>query len=161
MGHFCSLHPPLYFMIERKFWEFILKCHRSDNYFSFLLILLSPSSLKYFPFFFLGANISDTALSQIFKRSLFSVEEFHYLNVPRVGIFTTYDDFHCTLNCLNNALCFSVNMAASKRADGKLWCELLSSDKYRNSTEYRRNQSSHHLTMMVGFVFWILSILFE
>ncbi|KAL9988095.1 hypothetical protein ACROYT_G002498 [Oculina patagonica] len=63
------------------------------------------------------------------------------------GTFTVYDVFDCTFECLSNSLCFSVNLAASKGADGKLWCELLSSDKYRNFTEYKENKSSHHFAM--------------
>ncbi|XP_066021695.1 uncharacterized skeletal organic matrix protein 5-like [Pocillopora verrucosa] len=31
--------------------------------------------------------------------------------------------------------------------DGKFWCELLSSDKYRNSTELLGNKSSHHFVI--------------
>ena len=33
-------------------------------------------------------------------------------------------------------------MAAFKAADGKLWCELLSSDKYRDSANYKENMSA-------------------
>ena len=82
------------------------------------------------------------------------VDEFHYLNVPRVGTFTAYDEFDCTFKCLRNHLCFSVNLAASNgRADGKLWCELLSGDKFSNSENYNRNSSSHHFSNMVVFLF--------
>ena len=84
------------------------------------------------------------------RRRLYSKDEFHYLNVPKVGALTAYDDFACSFECLNNPLCFSVNLAASKGADGKLWCELLSSDKYSNAKEYKENKSSHHFFIMVG-----------
>ncbi|KAL9986384.1 hypothetical protein ACROYT_G000523 [Oculina patagonica] len=82
--------------------------------------------------------------SQSVRQNVFLKDEFHYLTVPRVGVFTVHDAFDCTFECLSNHLCLSVNLAASKGADGKLWCELLSSDKYRNSTEYKGNKSSHH-----------------
>jgi len=74
-------------------------------------------------------------------------EEFYYLHVSRVGTFTVYDAFDCTFECLNNPSCVSVNMAASRGANDELWCELLSSDKYRNSSEYHGNKSSHHFAM--------------
>ena len=77
-------------------------------------------------------------------------EEFYYLHVSRVGTFTVYDAFDCTFECLNNPSCVSVNMAASRGANDELWCELLSSDKYRNSSEYHGNKSSHHFAMKVG-----------
>ena len=90
------------------------------------------------------------SLSQTFKQRQFTKDEFHYLNVPRVGTFTAYDVLDCTFECLSNHLCLSFNLAASKGADGTLWCELLSSDKYRTSTEYKENKSSHHFAIMVG-----------
>ncbi|KAL9953687.1 hypothetical protein ACROYT_G041140 [Oculina patagonica] len=90
----------------------------------------------------------DTTFRQTFRQSLFSVDEFHYLRVSRVGTFTAYDDFDCILKCLRDPLCFSVNLAASKGADGKLWCELLPSDKYRNFTQYKGNKTSHHFAIM-------------
>ena len=93
---------------------------------------------------------TEGAAPQTFKQRTFSKDEFHYLNVPRVGTFTAaHDVFDCTFECLSNHLCLSFNLAASKGADGILWCELLSSDKYRNSTEYNGNQTSHHFSDMV------------
>ena len=56
----------------------------------------------------------------------------------------------CTFQCLKNVLCLSINMAAFKGADGKLLCELLSSDKYRNLANYQENMSSLHLFIQVG-----------
>ena len=76
---------------------------------------------------------------------LFSVDEFHYLNASRVGSFTAYDDLDCTFKCLRNRFCLSVNLAAYKDANENLWCELLSSDRSRNSLDYRKNKTSHHL----------------
>ncbi len=91
--------------------------------------------------------------SQTLRWHLFSVDEFHYLNVIRVGTFTAFDDVDCTFKCHRNPLCVSVNLAASKGADGKLWCELLSSDKYRNDKDFKVNKGSHHLSIMVGSFF--------
>ena len=81
------------------------------------------------------------------RQRLFSVDEFHYLNAPRVGIFTVYDHFECTFKCLNHPLCISVNLASE--SEGKLWCELLSSDKYSDPKEYKQNKSSHHYHLEV------------
>lgn len=95
------------------------------------------------------------------RQRLFSKDEFHYLNVHRVGTLTVHDDFECTLECLKNPLCLSVNTAASRRPDGKIWCELLSSDKYSNAKDYTENTSSHHFFNMVGFsaIFSLMSVL--
>ena len=86
-------------------------------------------------------------------QDLFIKDEFHYLNVPRVGTHTVSDVFDCTFACLSSPSCLSLNMAASKGADGKLWCELLSSVKDSNPKEYNLgNKSSHHLFIQVGLI---------
>lgn len=83
------------------------------------------------------------------RQCQFFQEEFHYLNVARIGVFTLHNLFDCTFKCLRNALCLSINVAASKGANGKLWCELLSSEKYRDAESYNENMSSHHLSIQV------------
>ena len=87
------------------------------------------------------------------RQHIFSTEEFHHLNVPRVETVDVWDIFDCNFECLRNHLCFSVNLAASKAADEKLWCELLSSDKYRNPAEYTTNISAHHYYIEVQKIF--------
>nr|XP_058966223.1 uncharacterized protein LOC131792830 [Pocillopora verrucosa] len=88
-----------------------------------------------------------TSTTQTFRQHEFIKYEFHCLDVPRVGAIAVSDAFDCTFECLSNLLCFSVNLAASKGVHGKLWCELLSSDRHRNSTEFKRNESSHHFAI--------------
>jgi len=78
------------------------------------------------------------------RQDVFVKEEYHYLNVPRIGKFTVYDIFDFTFECLSNPSCLSLNLAAAKGADGKLWCELLSSVKYDNPDEYKR--TTLHIT---------------
>ena len=73
--------------------------------------------------------------------------------MPKVGTHTVHDIFDCTFACLRNPSCLSLNMAASEGADGKLWCELLSSVKDSNPKEYSSgNESSHHLFIQVGLI---------
>ncbi|RMX56766.1 hypothetical protein pdam_00018071, partial [Pocillopora damicornis] len=79
------------------------------------------------------------------RRRLFSVDEFQYLNVPHIELIMVYDDFECIFKCLYHPSCISVNLAAK----GKLWCELLSSDKYSKPMEYKQNKSSHHYFIRV------------
>ena len=87
------------------------------------------------------------------KQRQFLKDEFHYLNVTRVGMFTSHDLLDCTWECVRNTLCLSINVAASKGADGNLWCELLSSDKYRDAENYKDNRSNHHFFITVGVLF--------
>ena len=66
-----------------------------------------------------------------------------------MGTCKVIDDFDCSFNCLSSPLCYSYNLAASRGPDGKLWCELLSSDKYSHPRNYSGNQSSHHFVAKV------------
>ena len=93
-------------------------------------------------------TIYSPSLPSITRR-LFIAEEFHQLNVSRVETVEVWGIFDCAFKCIRNPLCFSVNLAASKTADGKLWCELLSSDKYRDPAEYKGNLNAHHYRMEV------------
>ena len=86
------------------------------------------------------------------RQAFFVTEEYHYLNVPRIGKFTVYDNFDCTFECLSHPSCLSLNLAASKGADGKLWCELLSSEKYSNPKKYQGNATSHHFAIKVRLI---------
>ena len=83
---------------------------------------------------------------------LFSVDEFHYLNAARVASTTAYSDFDFTLKCHRNPFCQSINLATSKDTNGKLWCELLSSDRYKNSLDYKESKISHNHFLLVGSV---------
>ena len=47
-------------------------------------------------------------------------------------------------------MCPLINMAAFKGADGKLWCELLSSDKYRDSANHKGNTRLLYLFIQAG-----------
>ena len=82
-------------------------------------------------------------------QDVFAKEEYHFLNVPGIGTFTMYDTFDCTFECLSNPSCLSLNLAASKGADGKLWCELLTSNKDISPDEFKENKTSHHFALKV------------
>ena len=83
------------------------------------------------------------------RQDVFLKDEFHYLSTPVIGRREVIDGFDCSFKCLSSPLCYSYNLAASRAADGKLWCELLSSDKYSHPGNYSGNQSSHHFVAKV------------
>ena len=64
---------------------------------------------------------------------------------------TVYGIFDCTFKCLSNPSCLSLNLATSKGADKKLWCELLSSTKHKKPEEFWGNESAHHFSIQVGW----------
>ncbi|RMX56769.1 hypothetical protein pdam_00018047, partial [Pocillopora damicornis] len=92
-----------------------------------------------------ATGLYEPPLPPMVRQRVILKETFHYLHAPSIGTLAAHDVFDCTFECLSNPLCSSLNLASSKRADGTLLCEFLSSDRYRNPKEYRRNQSSHHL----------------
>ena len=84
-----------------------------------------------------------------FISSISSSRHLFERRVPLMGTCKVIDDFDCSFNCLSSPLCYSYNLAASRGPDGKLWCELLSSDKYSHPRNYSGNQSSHHFVAKV------------
>ena len=100
----------------------------------------------------IGFNISYREdSSPTFREHVFIKDEFHHLNVSLVETFSVSDVMDCTFKCLSNPLCFSANLAAVRKADGKFWCELLSSDKYKNNTEYTESRNVHHFSLKVNY----------
>ncbi|XP_044167696.1 uncharacterized protein LOC122947268 [Acropora millepora] len=102
----------------------------------FLLLLQSPVYLQ--------GVAAETLYRPHFRQATFLKDEFHYLSTTVIGRREVINDLGCSFKCLSSALCYSFNLAASRAADGKLWCELLSSDKYSHPRNYSGNQSSHH-----------------
>ena len=86
---------------------------------------------------------------QTFRSHSFIKDAFHHLVVPTVGNFTVDDVMDCIFECLTHSLCLALNLASYKDPDGKLWCELLSADKYGNPKEYKLHDSLHHFSMEV------------
>ena len=114
----------------------------------------------FFFFFTTGDCISKIRAPRTFQQGLFKKEELHYLNVSKLETFAVYDFFDCTFECLSNPLCLSINVAVLRGADGKLWCELLSSDKYKDASQYGGNKSSRHFSVgctRIHFLFILLS----
>ena len=130
-----------------------LKCFVKRN---FLIFFLLPFlNIK---FFFSCYTEFNNLYHPEFLQDIFIKYEYHYLNATKVGTFTVHNSLGCPLKCLGNPFCLSVNLAASKGADGKFWCELLSSEKYSNPKMYEGNKSSHHLTIMVRLNYFLFSM---
>lgn len=89
---------------------------------------------------------------------VFSKHEFHYLDVPKFGTFAIYDIFDCTCQCLQVPQCVSLNLAVNNGAGGKLLCELLSTDKYRNTTRFKDNENMHHFSIKVSPVLFLSNL---
>ena len=92
------------------------------------------------------------------RQDVFIKEEYHYLNVSKLGTFTVYDSLVCTFECLGNPSCLSINLAAYKGADEKILCELLWSEKYSNPKQFKSNNNSHHFSIKVTLTSCLLIV---
>ncbi|KAL9972057.1 hypothetical protein ACROYT_G018296 [Oculina patagonica] len=77
----------------------------------------------------------------------FKSDEFSYLNITSLGSELVQDGSECGFACLGITSCFSYNLAAFPDINGKLFCELLSSDKYNNSDKFAASAFHHHFSI--------------
>ena len=92
------------------------------------------------------------------RQDVFIKEEYHYLNVSKVGTFTVYNSLDCSFECLGNPSCLSINLAAYKGADEKVLCELLGSEKNSNPKQFKSNNNSHHFSIKVTLTTCLLIV---
>ena len=76
--------------------------------------------------------------------------EFHYLNVTAASKERVLSEDDCGFKCLKTGGCVSVNVIVPTQSNEIVLCELLSSDKYNNSKEFKQNNTSHHLSTWVS-----------
>ena len=75
---------------------------------------------------------------------------FHYLNATKVGSSLVADVAFCNLECLANPSCVSFNVAAEPDIYGHLLCELLATDKYNSSDQFKENPGFHYYSLYVS-----------
>ena len=85
----------------------------------------------------------------------------HYLNVSQIGSALVSTFFDCSVACIKTVSCFSFNLAASPDIDGKLWCELLATDKYNASDKFHASQFFHHYSIYVSFFYFFVEVSVE
>lgn len=80
--------------------------------------------------------------------------EMHSLSLPLMKNLTTMQDssMDCSFICTRLAWCLSFNFQRSSGKDGKHRCEMLSSDKYRNSADFLRNKDFDHFIIPVSLL---------
>ena len=81
----------------------------------------------------------------------FAVHKFQYLQGSPLRSSCEVDKPRdCALACVNNPPCSSFNLGLLLTAKGKLQCELLSEDKYRNAGKIFHSQQFHHYSIKVN-----------
>ena len=79
----------------------------------------------------------------------FKAHELSYLKVASLGTNHVLNGRECGIACVNIPSCFSFNLAAFYDINGRILCELLSSDKYNNSDKFVPSQYFHHFSIRV------------
>jgi len=110
-----------------------------------LLLFVSSQSMMMY-------NMEDSALYRNptgdFSVGDFKRNPFHYLWVNKITSSMVEDQFDCTVLCVAEPKCYSFNMAAK----GLYLCELLSTDKYRETQKFHANATFHHYSPWVRHV---------
>jgi len=81
----------------------------------------------------------------------FKAHKFSFLNITNIGSDYVFNGSECGFACVNIHSCFSFNLAASSDImSGKILCELLPSDIYKNSKGFVPSQFHHHYSITVS-----------
>ena len=81
----------------------------------------------------------------------FVKHEFHYLEASKQTTFLVSEVVDCAMKCLMaGTTCLSLNMASLPDKEDFYWCELLVSDMYNNSQNFRENATTDHYSKLVS-----------
>ena len=80
----------------------------------------------------------------------FKAHKFSYLNITSLGTDYVIDGEECGFACVNIPWCLSYNLAAFNHINGRIFRELLPSDKYNNSDKFISSQPFHHFSLLVS-----------
>ena len=81
----------------------------------------------------------------------FKRNPFYYLWVKKITSSMVEDQLGCTFLCVAEPKCYSFNMAAYPDKKGLYLCELLATDKYRETQKFHANATFHHYSPWVSF----------
>ena len=84
----------------------------------------------------------------------FNNNPFHALAGKKIETAHAETGRHCLLRCVKNLQCFSTNIGVEFGQDGKVLCELLSSDKYSSSRSFQPSPRFHHYSIPVSWYFF-------
>lgn len=96
----------------------------------------------------LGQGISRGVYNDVVFAN-FKAHKFSYLNVTSLRTEYVVNSNECWFACVKTPSCFSLNLAAFLDITGKELCELLPSDKYKNSDKFVGSKFFHHFSIWV------------
>lgn len=112
------------------------------------LLIFSPSLLN------LMFAVQNSALYRNPNSDLsigkFKRNPFHYLWAEKLSPYMVEDQLDCTFLCVGEPKCYSFNLAAFPDSSGLYQCDLLGTDKYRETKKFHANATFHHYSPLVG-----------
>ena len=120
------------------------------------LLLFFPSLLK------LMCAMQNSALYRYPTGTVsfgnFERDPFYYLWVEKLSSSMVKDQLDCTFLCVREPNCYSFNMAAYPDSKGVCLCELLATDKYRETEKFHANATFHHYRARVRHLYSYLAV---
>ena len=122
-------------------------------------VLLSASMFIYFTGQILDDGLCDSTNIGVqrdpYKELSYAnfIEHFnHTLDVSKIEGVPVQTGSECLLRCVNNDRCYSTNVEAfhPDLPNGKIWCDLLPTDKYNASEKFKTNHTFHHYSIWVS-----------
>ena len=95
-----------------------------------------------------GQGVSRGVYSEIVFAN-FKAHKFSYLNVTSLSTEYVVSSRECWFACVKAPSYFSLNVAACLNFSGKVLCELLPSDKYKNPHKFVGSEFFHHFSIWV------------
>ena len=119
-------------------------------------VLLSATFFLYSTFHIFDQSFCNASSSlrrnEKFKYAHFRDHLFHMLDVPKVEGSIVHTRNHCLQKCVKKPQWFSTNVAAFRRPDGNVSCDLLPTDRYRVPEMFRANHSFDHYSIVVSTI---------
>ena len=128
-------------------------------------VLLSASMFIYFTGQILDDGLCDSTNIGVqrdpYKDLSYAnfIEHFnHTLDVSKIEGVPVQTGSECLLRCVNNDRCYSTNVEAfhPDLPNGKIWCDLLPTDKYNTSEKFKTNHTFHHYSIWVSITYWFM-----
>ena len=124
-------------------------------------VLFSASMFVYFSCQILDSGFCDATNLLGLRRepktqlsyAKFKEHFYHVLDVPKIEGVAVETRGQCLLRCVNNDHCFSTNIGTFHLPNGKIWCDLFSTDKYNASEKFKANHTFHHYSIMVSITY--------
>ncbi len=153
----CSVRNNSFLVVFRHYWDAL---ERSSKFYT-AMTLWKFNFASFFIFciliviVFSNEPFLQRSPDKRLQFAMFKDHLFHALDDKLIETAYVETVKHCLLKCVKNRQCFSTNFGVTLRDDGKVLCELLSSDKYNSSGSFQQSSSFHHFSILVSCLLFL------